>query len=90
MNKSELIAEIAEKTNCSKVDTERFVNTFIETIKDTLLSGEKVTIYGHGTYEVVERSQRIGRNPSTGEEIKIPACKVPHFKASPAMKTAFN
>ena len=86
MNKAELIAAVAEKTGLSKKDTEKAVNAAFDTIVDTLVSGEKVQMVGFGVFDIKERGERVGRNPKTREEIKIPASKVPVFKAGKAMK----
>lgn len=88
MNKAELIAAVAEKTGLSKKDTEKAVNAAFDTIVDTLVSGEKVQMVGFGVFDIKERGERVGRNPKTREEIKIPASKVPVFKAGKAMKDA--
>ena len=86
MNKTELVAAVAEKTGLTKKDAERVVTTTIETITETLVKGEKVQISGFGTFEVKAREARIGRNPHTKEAIDIPATNVPVFKASKALK----
>lgn len=88
MNKAELIAAVAEKTGLSKKDSEKAVNAAIDSIVDTLVAGEKVSIVGFGAFDVKERGVRIGRNPKTREEIEIPATKVPFFKAGKALKDA--
>ena len=86
MNKTELIAAVAESAGLSKKDTERVVNAALDTITTALRKGEKVQISGFGTFEVKEREARIGRNPHTKEAIEIPATKVPGFKASKTLK----
>lgn len=88
MNKAELIAAVAEKTALSKKDAEKAVNAAFDTILETLVNGEKVQMVGFGVFDVKERGERVGRNPKTLEEIKIPASKVPFFKAGKAMKDA--
>lgn len=88
MNKAELITAVAEKTGLSKKDSEKAVNAAIDSIVDTLVAGEKVSIVGFGAFDVKERGVRIGRNPKTREEIEIPATKVPFFKAGKALKDA--
>ena len=88
MNKTELIAAVAEKTGLTKKDAERVVSATFETITATIKAGEKVSISGFGTFETKEREARIGRNPHTKEEIKIPATKLPAFKASKTLKDA--
>ena len=86
MNKTELIAAVAESAGLSKKDTERVVNAALDSITAALCKGEKVQISGFGTFEVKDREARIGRNPHTKEAIEIPATKVPGFKASKALK----
>ena len=86
MNKTELIAAVAEKAGLTKKDAERIVNATFETVTESLKKGDKVSISGFGIFEVKTREARIGRNPRTKEEIKIPATKLPAFKASKALK----
>ena len=86
MNKTELIAAVAEKTGLTKKDAERVVSATFETVTATIKAGEKVSISGFGIFEVKAREARIGRNPRTKEEIKIPATKLPAFKASKTLK----
>ena len=86
MNKTELIAVAAEKTGMSKKDTEAVVTAAIDAIVAALKDGEKVQLVGFGAFEVKARAERIGRNPRTKEEIKIPASKVPVFKPGKALK----
>lgn len=86
MNKTELIAAVAEKTGLTKKDAERVVSATFETVVATLKNGEKVQISGFGNFEVKAREARIGRNPRTKEEIKIPATRLPAFKASKTLK----
>ena len=88
MNKAELIAAVAEKADLSKKDAEKAVNATIDAITASLQQGEKVQIVGFGAFEIKERAARIGRNPQTKKEIKIPASKVPQFKAGKALKDA--
>lgn len=88
MNKAELIAAVAEKTALSKKDAEKAVNAAFDTIVETLVAGEKVQMVGFGIFDIKERGERVGRNPKTREEIKIPASKVPFFKPGKAMKDA--
>lgn len=88
MNKAELINAVAEKTGLSKKDTETAVTASIEVITESLAQGEKVQLVGFGSFEVKSRAARIGRNPRTKEEIKIPASKLPVFKAGKALKDA--
>ena len=86
MNKTELVAAVAETAGLTKKDAERVVNASIDAITAALARGEKVQISGFGTFETKEREARIGRNPHTKEEIHIPATRVPAFKASKALK----
>ena len=86
MNKTELIAAVAEKTGLTKKDAERVVSATFETVTESLKKGEKVSVSGFGIFEVKTREARIGRNPRTKEEIKIPATKLPAFKASKTLK----
>ena len=86
MNKTELIAAVAEKTGMTKKDAERVINATVDTITETLVKGEKVAMSGFGIFEVRERMARIGRNPRTKESVQIPATRLPAFKASKALK----
>ena len=86
MNKTELIAAVAEKTGLSKKDTERVVNATVAAITDSLVKGEKVSVAGFGIFEVKAREARVGRNPRTKETIQIPATRLPAFKASKTLK----
>ena len=86
MNKTELIASVAENAGLTKKDTERVVNACLDAITAALSEGDKVQISGFGTFEVKDREARIGRNPHTKEAIEIPATKVPGFKASKTLK----
>jgi len=88
MNKTELITGMAEKAEISKKDAEKVLNAFTNIVADTLVDGDKVSITGFGTFEVVERAERQGRNPATGETITITASKSPKFKAGKALKDA--
>ena len=88
MNKTELIAAAADKAGLSKKDTEKAVTAALDTITEALVKGDKVQLVGFGAFEVKERGERIGRNPQTKEEIKIPASKAPVFKAGKALKDA--
>lgn len=90
MNKTELITRISEKTELSKKDAETAINAFIDIVADALVSGEKITITGFGSFEVVERAARIGRNPRTGKSIPIPKSKSPKFKPSKNLKETVN
>ncbi|MGI6579788.1 MAG: HU family DNA-binding protein [Saccharofermentanales bacterium] len=90
MNKTELIAAVAEKTLLSKKDSQKAVNAILETIIEELEKDEKVTLVGFGTFEVRHRAERMGRNPATKEPIKIPASKSPAFKAGKNFKDRVN
>ena len=90
MNKAELIAAIAAKTGATKKSAEESVNAFIEVVTESLKKGEKVQLVGFGSFEVLNRAARKGRNPQTKEEIKIPASKAPKFKAGKALKDIVN
>ena len=91
MNKSELIASIAEKSELTKKDAEAALNAFMQTIEETLIKEEKVQLVGFGTFEVRERKAREGRNSRNPEEvIQIPASKAPVFKAGKSLKEAVN
>ena len=86
MNKGELIDEIADKTDLTKKQTDAILTALTETITDTVSSGEKVTLVGFGSFEARDRKAREGRNPKTGEKLKIPATKVPVFSAGKDFK----
>lgn len=88
MNKTELIALMSEKAEISKKDAEKALTAFTNVIADALVDGNRVSITGFGTFEVVERAERQGRNPATGEAITIAASKSPKFKAGKALKDA--
>ncbi len=86
MNKAELITAVAEKADLSKKDTEAAVNATIDVITAALKKGDKVQLVGFGSFETRKRAARVGCNPKTKEAIKIPASKVPAFKAGKALK----
>ena len=90
MNKTELIAAIADKAELSKKDSEKALKAFVDVVAEELKKDHKVQLVGFGTFEVSERSARTGRNPQTGEEMEIAACKAPKFKAGKALKDAIN
>lgn len=90
MNKTELIAAIAEQAEISKKDAEKALKAFVDVVTEQLKVGEKVQLVGFGTFEVSERAAREGRNPQTGKTMKIAACKAPKFKAGKALKDAVN
>ena len=88
MNKTELIAAVAESTGMTKKNAECALNAAIDAITASLVKGEKVQVSGFGIFETKEREARVGRNPHTKEAINIPATRVPAFKASKALKDA--
>ncbi|MEG1547919.1 MAG: HU family DNA-binding protein [Clostridia bacterium] len=90
MNKTELIAAVAEKSGITKKDAELAVNSTFEAVTDALKKGDKIQIVGFGVFEVRSRPARKGHNPLTGAEIQIPASKSPAFKAGKALKESVN
>lgn len=90
MTKQELINNAAEAANVSKKDAEAVIKAAFESIEKVLVGGDKVQIIGFGTFEVRERNARTGKNPQTGEQIEIAACKVPAFKPGKALKDSVN
>ena len=90
MNKTELVASIAEKAAISKKDAEKALAAFVDTVSVELKAGGKIQLVGFGTFEVRERAARTGKNPRTGEKIQIAASKNPVFKAGKALKDAIN
>jgi DNA-binding protein HU-beta len=90
MNKSDLIAAIAELANLTKADAGRALDGLTKTIESTLKAGDTVALVGFGTFEIKERAERIGRNPKTGAAITIAAAKIPSFKAGKNLKDAVN
>ena len=90
MNKTQLIDVVATKTDLTKKGAEAAVAAVLESIEDALVAGEKVQLIGFGTFEIKERAERIGRNPATGAEIKIAACKYPAFSAGAKLKDKVN
>ena len=90
MNKTELVAAMAEKAGLSKKDAEAALKAFTETVAEELKKGEKIQLVGFGTFEVSERAAREGRNPQTGAPMKIAASKAPKFKAGKALKDVIN
>ncbi len=90
MNKSELIDSMAAKAGISKADTARALNAFVETVKETLASGDQISLVNFGTFLVRERAARTGLNPLTKEKLEIPAAKVPAFKAGKTLKELVN
>ncbi len=90
MNKTELIAAVADKAGLSKKDAEKAVKAFTDVVASELKKGEKIQLVGFGTFEVSERAAREGRNPQTGKSMKIKASKNARFKAGKALKDALN
>ena len=90
MNKTDLVAAIAAKTELSKKASEQALNAFIESVTEELKAGKKVQLIGFGTFEVAKRAARKGRNPQTKKEITIKASNAPKFKAGKALKDAVN
>ncbi|MAH04856.1 MAG: HU family DNA-binding protein [Pseudomonadota bacterium] len=90
MNKKELIDAIADKSDLTKAQAEKALASFIETVSVTLKKGDSVELVGFGKFEVKQRAARDGRNPQTGETIKIKASKVPAFKAGKGLKDTVN
>ena len=90
MNKTELIAVVAEKAELSKKDAEKAIKAFTDAVSEELVKGGKIQLVGFGTFEVAERAAREGRNPKTGETMPIAASKNPKFKAGKALKDMVN
>lgn len=88
MTKADLVSKIAENAGLTKTDSEKALNAFLGAVQDTLVSQGKLTLTGFGTFAVEQRKARNGRNPRTGEEIKIPACKVVKFRPGKILKDA--
>lgn len=90
MNKTELIAVVAEKAELSKKDAEKAIKAFTDAVSEELVKGGKIQLVGFGTFEVAERAAREGRNPKTGETMPIAASKTLKFKAGKALKDMVN
>ena len=90
MNKTELIAAIADRAELSKKDSEKALTAFIDVVAEELKKEHKVQLVGFGTFEVSKRAAREGRNPQTGKTMEIAACKAPKFKAGKALKDIVN
>ena len=90
MTKIEFIDAVAKETEWTKKDSEEAINAVVKVITNALVAGEKLSIVGFGTFEVVERAAREGRNPQTGESLMIKACKMPKFKPGKAFKELIN
>ena len=86
MNKSELVAMMAEKAELSKKDAEKALNAFLESVQETVKSGDKISLAGFGKFELRKRKSREGKNPRTGEKLTMAACSVPAFKDGKAFK----
>lgn len=90
MNKNDLIAAVSDRTQLSRNDATRAVEAVLDIITDQMKQGQEVKLVGFGTFAVSNRAATTGRNPRTGEEIKIPASKQPKFKAGKQLKDAIN
>lgn len=90
MTKADLVASIAEKAGVTKKDADKMLSVMMDVIMESLANGDKVQLIGFGTFEIKERAARKGHNPRTGEEIDIPAAKVPTFKAGKVFKEAVS
>ena len=90
MNKTELVAAMADKAGLTKKDAEAALKAFTDTVAEELKKGEKIALVGFGTFEVSERAAREGRNPQTGATMTIASSKAPKFKAGKALKDAIN
>ena len=90
MTKTDLIAAVAEKTGMSKKAAEAAVTAVLSSVSEKLAAGEKVSLFGFGTFEVRERAERAGRNPKTGEVVTVPACKYLAFVSAKAVKEKLN
>lgn len=90
MNKTELVAAMADKAGLTKKDADAALKAFTDVVEGTLKAGDSIQLVGFGTFEVAERAERTGRNPQTGAEMVIPASKAPKFKAGKALKDALN
>ena len=90
MNKAALIEALASKANLTKKQAEEVLGNMLELITDSLKKGEEVNLYGLGTFKVAKRAAREGRNPKTGEKLKIPASRRVNFKVSRTLKQAVN
>lgn len=88
MNKQELVEIIADKTHSTKAETKKMLETFIETVTETLAQGESIQLMGFGSFKTSERKAHLGRNPRTGETVTIPAKRVPSFTAGNALREA--
>ena len=87
MKKDDIISKMVEATNLTKAEADKAMTAFLDSVKEGLMNGEKITIIGFGSFSVVERKARMGRNPQTGQEIEIPASKTVKFKPGEKLKT---
>lgn len=90
MNRTELVAAVAEKAQLTQKNADLALKAFTEVVAEELKKGEKIQLVGFGTFEVTERTARTGRNPQTGAELKIPSSRSPKFKPGKAFKNAVN
>ena len=90
MTKIEFVDAVAKETEWTKKDSEKAINAVVKVITNALVAGEKLSIVGFGTFEVVERAERQARNPKDGNAILVPACKVPKFRSSKNLKELVN
>jgi DNA-binding protein HU-beta len=90
MTKAELVEAVAGRADVPKTVAEGVLKAFMEEVREGIKKGEKITLVGFGTFYAAERPARTGRNPRTGEEIQIPSCTVPRFKAGKALKDGLN
>jgi DNA-binding protein HU-beta len=90
MNKAQLVEQLASEMNITKADCERVLDSTLETIKKAVKKGDDVTLVGFGTFTRAKRKARMGRNPQTGEALKVPACTVPKFRPGKAFKDYLN
>jgi DNA-binding protein HU-beta len=90
MNKKDIIKEIASQTGLTQKDSEKFLNSFMETVEETLVKGEDIKLVGFGNFKITNRAERNGVNPATKEKIIIAASKSPSFKFSKSIKTELN
>ena len=90
LSKAELVSAVAENTDCTQKEIGAVIDALMETITKAVANGEKVTLFGFGTFEAKKRAARVGMNPATGEKINIPARTVPTFSASKAFKEIVN
>lgn len=90
MNKTELVAAVADKASMTHADAEKAINAFVSVVEETVAAGDKVQLVGFGTFETSNRAERTCRNPQSGEQMTIAACKAPKFKAGKAFKDAVN